>query len=74
MAPSTCTFTNARDEQLSARLDQPDGRVQRFTRTVTLRGDLDDQARSRLLTIAGQCPVHRTLEGQIEIHTQAGEA
>ena len=54
--------------------EHSEGRIQRFTRTVTLQGDLDDEARARLLSIADRCPVHRTLEGQIEIRTRAGEA
>jgi uncharacterized OsmC-like protein/fermentation-respiration switch protein FrsA (DUF1100 family) len=52
-----------------ATCEHTDGRIERFTRTVTLRGALDDSARERLLAIAARCPVHRTLEGQIEIHT-----
>ena len=53
--------------------ESSDGRIQRFTRTVTLRGELDEPARAKLLSVADRCPVHRTLEGQIEIHTRAGE-
>lgn len=45
------------------------GRIERFDRTVTLAGDLTEDDRSRLLTIANRCPVHNTLEGQIEVHT-----
>ena len=30
-------------------------------------GNLDDEQRARLLEIAGKCPVHRTLTGQVEI-------
>lgn len=49
--------------------EHTEGRIERFTRTVTLRGDLDGEMRQSLLTIADRCPVHRTLEGQIEVHT-----
>lgn len=38
-----------------------------ITRRITLRGALDEQQRARLLEIARRCPVHRTLEGQIEV-------
>jgi len=41
-------------------------------RIVTLRGDLDDEQRTRLLEIAEKCPVHRTLTNRIEINTLAG--
>jgi putative redox protein len=33
-----------------------------FTRAIELTGDLSPEQRSRLLEIAGRCPVHRTLE------------
>jgi uncharacterized OsmC-like protein len=34
-----------------------------------LKGELDEAQRQRLLEIAGQCPVHRTLTGEIRIDT-----
>jgi uncharacterized OsmC-like protein/alpha-beta hydrolase superfamily lysophospholipase len=52
-----------------ASCEHTDGRIERFTRTVAMRGDLDRSTRDRLLSIADRCPVHRTLEGQSEIHT-----
>ncbi|MEX1163644.1 MAG: bifunctional alpha/beta hydrolase/OsmC family protein [Nitriliruptor sp.] len=55
-----------------ATCEHTEGRIERFTRTVTLDGELDPVARTRLLAIADRCPVHRTLSGQIEIHTRAG--
>jgi len=48
------------------------GRIERFTRTVHVEGDLDDEQRDRILEIANKCPVHRTLEGTIEVHTSLG--
>jgi uncharacterized OsmC-like protein/alpha-beta hydrolase superfamily lysophospholipase len=56
-----------------AACEHHEGRIERFTRTVTLRGDLDAAARDRLLAIADRCPVHRTLEGQIEVHTSEAD-
>lgn len=38
-----------------------------ITRRIALRGALDEGQRARLLEIARKCPVHRTLEGQIEV-------
>lgn len=49
--------------------EHTEGRIHRFDRRVRLAGDLDEDDRTRLLSIANRCPVHRTLEGQIEIHT-----
>ena len=40
--------------------------VARLTQSVTLKGDLDDAQRERLLQIAGRCPVHRLIEGPVE--------
>lgn len=36
-------------------------------RRIELFGDLTDEQRARLLTIANSCPVHRILSGQINI-------
>ena len=49
--------------------EHTDGDIGLLTRTITLTGDLDDDQRQRLLRIADRCPVHRTLEGQVEVHT-----
>jgi uncharacterized OsmC-like protein/pimeloyl-ACP methyl ester carboxylesterase len=43
--------------------------VDQITRVIKLTGNLDDQQRSRLLEIANLCPVHKTLENQINIKT-----
>ena len=40
-----------------------------FTRTIHLTGDLDADQRARLLEIADKCPVHKTLERTNEIKT-----
>ncbi len=45
------------------------GKIDQFRRVITLIGDLDNAQRARLMEIADKCPVHRTLEGEIEIVT-----
>lgn len=48
----------------------PDGKPadgNQITRTITLHGALDEEQRSRLLQIANACPVHKLLEGKVEI-------
>jgi uncharacterized OsmC-like protein/alpha/beta superfamily hydrolase len=40
-----------------------------ITRTIQLHGNLSDQQRTRLLEIANQCPVHKTLQNKIRIDT-----
>lgn len=37
-------------------------------RKITLKGDLDEGQRLRLLEIAEKCPVHRTLTGTIKVN------
>lgn len=45
----------------------------RLQRSVTLRGDLTDEQRTRLLEIANKCPIHRVLTGEIHIDTVLAE-
>lgn len=49
--------------------DEKPKKLERITRVVTIRGDLDDEQRARLMEIADRCPVHRTLTGELEIVT-----
>jgi uncharacterized OsmC-like protein len=44
--------------------------IERITRRISLRGDLDTAQRQRLLEIADRCPVHRTLESDPQIVTE----
>jgi putative redox protein len=46
-----------------------EGMVDRIDRSITMEGPLDSEQRKRLLEIADKCPVHRTLESEIEIRT-----
>jgi uncharacterized OsmC-like protein/pimeloyl-ACP methyl ester carboxylesterase len=48
-------------------------KIERITRRITLRGDLDAEQRQRLLEIADRCPVHRTLESDPRIVTELVE-
>jgi len=49
------------------------GKIDRLTRTITLEGELDADARARLLEIADRCPVHRTLTGEMQVVTQLAD-
>jgi putative redox protein len=49
-----------------------DGHLEVLSRVITLSGPLDEGQRARLMEIADRCPVHRTLEGKLEIETRAG--
>jgi len=46
-----------------------EGMIDRINRNITLEGALSADERKRLLEIADKCPVHRTLESEIEIRT-----
>lgn len=46
------------------------GKVDQFRRVITLMGDLNEDQLTRLMEIADKCPVHRTLEGEIDIVTE----
>jgi len=45
------------------------GQVDRIERVLRLEGDLDDSQRQRLREIADKCPVHRTLQAEVQIET-----
>jgi putative redox protein len=45
--------------------------IDRIDRAIEIVGALDAEQRSRLLQIANQCPVHRTLSSKIDIKTTA---
>jgi putative redox protein len=47
-------------------------KIERITRTISLKGDLSDEQIQKLLVIADKCPVHRTLESDPKIVTQLG--
>lgn len=53
--------------------EQENGKVDQFERKITLSGALSDDDRKRLLVIADKCPVHRSLEGKINIVTHLDE-
>lgn len=50
--------------------DTTTGKIDRFERKITLSGNINDKDRQRLLEIADRCPVHRTLESEINIATR----
>lgn len=48
------------------------GRLDRIESDIELHGPLSEEQRTRLLEIAGKCPVHRTLTSEIHITTRLG--
>lgn len=48
--------------------------VQAINRSIAVKGsDLTEDQRARIIAIADKCPVHRTLEGHLHIHTTASD-
>lgn len=44
-----------------------EGKIDQFTVSLTIEGDLDEAQRARLIEISEKCPVHRTLTGEVKI-------
>lgn len=45
-------------------------RIDRIDRVLEVQGPLDPTQRQRLLEIASMCPVHRTLESEVQVRTR----
>jgi putative redox protein len=52
-----------------AECETKEGKIDHIDRTITFEGDLTGEQRARLLEIADKCPVHRTLQSEIDIRT-----
>jgi RNA polymerase sigma factor (TIGR02999 family) len=50
-----------------------DRQIDRIKIEVDVRGPLDEEQRARLLDIAHKCPVHRTLQSEIDMPTSLRE-
>ena len=53
-----------------ANCDNPESMIDRIQRSIQLLGPLDQAQRTRLIEIANNCPVHRTLMAKIDIRTE----
>jgi uncharacterized OsmC-like protein len=49
------------------------GMLDQIDRVIAMEGNLDAEARKKLMEIADKCPVHRTLTSEIHIVTQAAD-
>ncbi|WP_205944345.1 bifunctional alpha/beta hydrolase/OsmC family protein [Pelagibius litoralis] len=54
-----------------AECETKDGKIDRIERVIRITGDLDENQRERLLAIADRCPVHKTLESEVQVVTKA---
>jgi putative redox protein len=46
------------------------GKIDRIERVIDMTGPLETAQRQRLMEIAGRCPVHRTLQSEIDVITR----
>jgi putative redox protein len=53
-----------------ANCETKEGMLSVIEREISLSGQLSEDQRSQLRTIADRCPVHRTLTSKIEIRTR----
>lgn len=54
-----CSDCTEQDRELKA---NKKGKIDRFERRITIKGDLPEKERQALLRIADKCPVHQTME------------
>lgn len=54
--------------------EKESAKIEVVHRTIELEGDLSEQQRKRLLQIANQCPVHKTLLGTLQVRTDLRDA
>lgn len=50
--------------------EEENRKMGRFVRKIELKGKLDKKQKQRILAIANKCPVHRTLEQGVKVHTE----
>lgn len=53
-----------------ASCETQDGKIDRIERDIALLGELSEEQRAGLLRIADRCPVHRTLDSEIDVQTR----
>ncbi|MFP2904195.1 OsmC family protein, partial [Pyxidicoccus sp. 3LFB2] len=52
-----------------AECETKNGRVDQLQRSVKLEGPLTEEQRAKLTAIADRCPVHQTLESEVDVRT-----
>lgn len=51
--------------------DSDSAKIETFNRLVSIKGELDEKQKNRLLEIADRCPVHRTLTSYATVSTES---
>ena len=47
--------------------NQDDCKIELIEKTISIKGDLDEKQRERLIQVADRCPVHKTLLSKMDI-------
>ena len=55
-----------------AHCETREGKIDRVERVIEVLGPLTEEQRQKLLEIANKCPVHRTLESEIDVPSRLG--
>lgn len=50
------------------------GKIDCFTRVISIDGEVSDELAAKIVEIAGKCPVHRTLENGSQVRTEVRRA
>jgi uncharacterized OsmC-like protein/alpha-beta hydrolase superfamily lysophospholipase len=71
--PLSRTVVRLRHQKIYAKdcaeCETKEGKIDHIDRAITFEGDLTAEQRKRLIEIADKCPVHRTLESEVNIRT-----
>jgi uncharacterized OsmC-like protein/alpha/beta superfamily hydrolase len=71
--PLSRTVVRLRHQKIYAKdcaeCETKEGKIDHIDRAITFEGDLTAEQRKRLIEIADKCPVHRTLESEINLRT-----
>jgi len=68
-----CTHKHVHEED-AEEAGGEDRRLDVIGMEIQLVGPLNDEQRRELLAVAANCPVHRTLKGELSIETRLGDA
>lgn len=66
----TCHINYSKDHAIDCEhCEDSSAKIDTFTRKITLKGNLSEEQKMRLLQIADKCPVHRTLHSITQVIT-----
>lgn len=67
----TCHINYSKDHAIDCvACEEDSAKIDTFTREISLKGNLSEEQKKRLLEIADRCPVHKTLHSKTQIITK----